>query len=58
MFQFLSTGTKKEMNDRHVNLLLVADDDMNHYCSIKYFGRLVGSQYSSDNHKIYFCRFC
>ena len=33
----------KEMNDRHVNLLLVADDDTNHYCFIKNLGRLVGS---------------
>ena len=44
----------KEMNDRHVNLLSVADDDTNHYCFIKNFGRLVGSQYSSDMHKKYF----
>ena len=47
----------KEVNERHVNLLLIADDDTNH-CSIKDFGRLVGSKYSSDNHKKYFCRFC
>ena len=32
------------MNERHVNLLLIADDDTNHYCFIKNFGRLVGSQ--------------
>ena len=48
----------KEVNGRHVNLLLVTDDDTNHYCFIKDFDKLVGSQYSSDNHKIYFCRFC
>ena len=47
-----------EVNKRHVNLLLIADDDKSHYCFIKDFGKLVGSQYSSDNHKIYFCRFC
>ena len=48
----------KEVNERHVNLIFIADDDTNHYCFIKDFGRLVGSQYSSDNHKTYFCRFC
>ena len=48
----------KEVNERRVNLLLIADDDTNHSCFIKNFGRLVGSQYSSDNHKAYFCRFC
>ena len=55
MFLYMSTGikkertVKKEMNERHVDLLLVAADDTNHYCSIKDFGRLVGSQYSCDN---------
>ena len=38
----------KEMNERHVNLLPIADDDTNHYCFIKNF--------SKD--KQYFCRFC
>ena len=48
----------KEVNERRVNLLLIADDDANHYCFIKDFGKLVGSQYSSCVHKTYFCRFC
>ena len=48
----------KVVNERLVNLLLIADDDTNHYCFIEDFGKLVGSQYSSDNHKTYFCRFC
>ena len=48
----------KEVNERHVNLLLIAGDDTNHYCFIKDFGKLVGSQYSSANHKTYFCRLC
>ena len=53
MFQYLSTVTKKErrsrriyipltmskdMNERHVNLLLIAADDTNHYCFMKNFG--------------------
>ena len=48
----------KEVNERHVNILLIADDDTNHYCFIKDFDKLVGSQPSSANHKTYFCRFC
>ena len=37
----------KEVNERHVNLLLIADDDTNHYndtnhyCFIKDFGKSV-----------------
>ena len=31
----------KEVSERHVNLLLIAADDTNHYCSVKDFGRLV-----------------
>ena len=38
-----------------INLLLVADVAI---VSSRDFGRLVGSQYSSANHKTYFCRFC
>ena len=47
----------KEVNERRVNLLLIAADDTNHYSFIKDFGKLVGSQYSRDSHKTYFCRF-
>ena len=43
----------KEVNGCHVNLLLIADDDTNHYCFIKDFGRLVESQYSSAKNKTY-----
>ena len=48
----------KEVNKCHVDLLLISNDDSNHYCCIMDFGKLVGSQYSSHNHKTYFCRFC
>ena len=48
----------KGVNEPHVNLLLIVADDTNHHCFIKDFGKLVGSQYSSNNHKTYFCRFC
>ena len=40
----------KVMNERHVDLLLIAVDDTNHYCFIKDFGRLVGSQYNRCLH--------
>ena len=48
----------KEVNERHVNLLLISNDETNHYCYIKDFNRLVSSQYSNQNNKTYFCRFC
>ena len=48
----------KEVKECCDNLLLIADNDTNHYCFIKDFGKLVGSQYSCCGHKTYFCRFC
>ena len=30
----------KEVKGRHVNLLLIVDDDTNHYCFIKDFGSI------------------
>ena len=48
----------KEVNERHVDLLLIANDSTYHYFYIKDFSKMVGSQYSSHTHKIYFCRFC
>ena len=65
MFRYLSMGgqegfvyplkVSKEVSKRRVYLLLIADDDTNHYCFIKDFGKLVGSQYSTFSHKTYFC---
>ena len=46
------------MNERHVNPLLIADDDTHHYRFIMDFGSFVGSQYNKDSSKTYFCRFC
>ena len=46
------------MNERHVDLFLIADGDTNHYCFIKDFSKLVGSQYSNAKNKTYFCKFC
>ena len=48
----------REKREHHVNLLLISNDDTNHYCYIKNFYKLVSSQYTKDGHKTYFCRFC
>ena len=48
----------KEMNEHHVDLLLIATEYTSHYCFIKDFGRLVGSQYKRDSYTTYFCRLC
>ena len=42
---------RTEVNERHVDLLLIADDDTNPYCFINDFGKLVGSQYSNAKSK-------
>ncbi|KAJ8917969.1 hypothetical protein NQ315_002664 [Exocentrus adspersus] len=45
--------------ERHVNLLLITDDNGNsHYCWIKNFSRLVSSQINSHKGKKYFCDGC
>ena len=41
----LDFSSLSKVNERHVDLLLIADDDTNHYCFIKDFGKLVVSQY-------------
>ena len=46
----------KEVNDCHIDLLLIASDVTTHYCYIK--DLLVGSQYSNHNHKTYYYRYC
>ncbi len=48
----------KEVKPRHVNLLLISNDDTNHYCLIKNFSRLVRSQVTNRNTQHHFCRFC
>ena len=35
-----------------------ASTSVYHYCFIKGFARLAGSQYSNAKDKMYFCRFC
>ena len=48
----------REVKERHANLLLISDGQTNHYTWIKNFSRLVGSQYSSKNNELAYCRFC
>ena len=37
----------RELKERHVNLLLISNNDTNHYCLIRNFSRLVRSQVTS-----------
>ena len=44
--------------DQVINLLLVADEETNHYCWIKNMSRLLSSGINNHQHKIYFCYRC
>ncbi|KAJ8684508.1 hypothetical protein QAD02_020365 [Eretmocerus hayati] len=48
--------TKKRI--RHVNLLLLEDEDGAHYCTIKHLSRLISSGINKDMHKRYVCETC
>lgn len=49
----------KSKRDRHVNLLLLGDDDENfHYCYISDLSRLISNQLSKHNGKIFLCDGC
>ena len=42
-----------------IDLLLITDGkEKQHYCCIKNFAKLVGSQVTKNEHKIYFCKRC
>ena len=41
-----------------INLLLIANEETNHYCWIKNMSRLLSKQKSNHNGKIYFCYRC
>ncbi|KAK3095331.1 hypothetical protein FSP39_013326 [Pinctada imbricata] len=47
----------KERGVRHANLLLLADGEKTHYCSIKNFNRLLGDQ-NHDNNQYHYCHYC
>ena len=48
----------REVKPRHANLLLIANDEKQHYCWIKNFSRLVGAQYTASKNEHAYCRFC
>ncbi|XP_065639501.1 uncharacterized protein LOC136072267 [Hydra vulgaris] len=49
----------KNKNRQHqIDLLLISNDDTNHYCLINNLSRLLSSQISEHNGKKHFCRNC
>ena len=50
--------TKHEVKGRHVNLLLTEQDGVKHYSTITDFSRLVGSQYTKNRRKHFYCYSC
>ena len=48
----------REKKAKHVDTLLISEDETNHYCLIKIFSRLVGSQYSAHGHELAYGQFC
>ena len=47
----------QELKERHVNLLLISNENTSHYCLIKNFSHLVRSQVTSKKCAHFFCRF-
>ena len=45
-------------NTNHADLLLISEGEKQHYCLIRNFSRLVGSQISKHDGRMYFCKFC
>ena len=45
-------------NEQVINLLLIADEETNHYCWIKNMSRLLSSGTNNHQHKRYFCYRC
>ena len=48
----------KEEKRRHVDLLLLKDEEKTHFCWTKNFNKLVSSQVSKNEHKRVFCKRC
>ena len=49
---------KKEITNRHVNLLLTEKDGVLHYSTIIHFSRLIDAQYNKNNMKYFYCYSC
>ena len=50
--------TEKEIENRHVNLLVIETTDGYHYTTIVDFSRLLSNQYNKHHGKTYFCYSC
>ena len=48
----------REVKPRHADLLLIGNNDTQHYCWINKFSRLVSAQYSVHDGELAYCRFC
>ena len=49
---------KKEIIDRHVNLLITEKDGILHYSTITQFSRLIGPQYNKNKTTYFYCYSC
>ena len=55
----LRISKKNEQNcEQVINLLLIANEETNHYCWIKNMSRLLSSEINNHQHKRYFCYRC
>ena len=54
----LRISKKKEHCEQVINLLLIANDETNHFCWIKNMSRLISSGVNNHQHKLHFCYRC
>ncbi len=48
----------KTRSSKMVDLLIISDDEKQHYCVINSMSKLLSSQMTKHQHKIWFCRYC
>ena len=48
----------KTRSSRVVDLLIISDDEKQHYCVIKSMSRLLSSHTTKHQHKRWFCKYC
>ena len=56
--QLVNRVTKIQKPSCHVNLLLIENDDYNHYVLIKDYNKLMGSQTNKFKGKGFHCMYC
>ena len=54
----LQTSNYKAKRSKEVNLLLITEDELNHYVAITSLSRLLSSMKNNHQHKLYFCINC